>query len=108
MEVLCILTEAAEQARRRIVGLFPAATMEDSLLSKTIRYRRCRPVIVSEIEMVLNNILKGFSQLRETHGKCIFEIRSEIEWDKSKAVEWLISALALNSPEIVPIYIGDD
>eukprot|EP00871_Galdieria_phlegrea_P003111 jgi/Galph1/3800/GphlegSOOS_G2450.1 len=107
-DVLPVLAEAAEQAKQRIIGLFPGAAMEDNLLSKTIHYRRCYPEAVAEIEMILDDILKDYPQLRKTYGKCVFEIRPKIDWDKGKAVEWLMSALALNSPDIVPIYIGDD
>jgi alpha,alpha-trehalase len=31
-----------------------------------------------------------------------------VTWDKGKAVLWLLDALDLNSPDVVPVYIGDD
>jgi trehalose-6-phosphatase len=32
-----------------------------------------------------------------------------IDWDKGKAVEFLLQSLGLNDPEnVIPIYIGDD
>jgi trehalose-phosphatase len=39
----------------------------------------------------------------------VFEVRPVIDWDKGKAVEFLLRSLRLDDPEIVlPIYIGDD
>jgi trehalose-phosphatase len=31
-----------------------------------------------------------------------------MDWDKGKAVLWLLEALGLDRPDILPIYVGDD
>ena len=31
-----------------------------------------------------------------------------MEWDKGRAVIWLLSTLGLDHPSILPVYIGDD
>ena len=41
-------------------------------------------------------------------GKKVFELRPNMDWDKGKAVLWLLDALGLDTAEVVPIYIGDD
>jgi trehalose-phosphatase len=46
--------------------------------------------------------------LRKGYGKKIFELQPRLDWHKGKAVLWLLQALALNSTEVVPLYIGDD
>ena len=33
---------------------------------------------------------------------------SRLDWDKGRAVLWLLGALGLDRPEILPVYIGDD
>jgi trehalose 6-phosphate phosphatase len=39
----------------------------------------------------------------------VLEVRPLIDWDKGKAVEFLLQSLGLSDPEnVVPIYIGDD
>jgi hypothetical protein len=39
----------------------------------------------------------------------VLEVRPVIDWDKGKAVEFLLQSLGLNDPEnVIPIYIGDD
>ncbi|GJD06205.1 Probable trehalose-phosphate phosphatase E [Galdieria sulphuraria] len=107
-DTLPVLGEAAEIIKEQIVQKYPGASMEDNILSKTLHYRRCSPNIIPELEKKLDNILDCFPQLQKTYGKCVFEIRPKFDWDKGKAVEWLLSALAVNSPDVVPIYIGDD
>ncbi|HEY5992430.1 MAG TPA: trehalose-phosphatase, partial [Candidatus Udaeobacter sp.] len=43
-------------------------------------------------------------------GKKVYELLPNIDWDKGKAVIWLLETLGLESPSggIRPIYIGDD
>ena len=42
------------------------------------------------------------------HGKKVLEVWPRVNWNKGMAVRWLLSLLGLNSPGVVPIYIGDD
>ena len=39
----------------------------------------------------------------------VLEVRPVIDWDKGKAVEFLLQSLRLDDPgSVLPIYIGDD
>ena len=38
----------------------------------------------------------------------IWEFRPDIEWDKGKALEWLLAEMDLDHPGVIPLYIGDD
>jgi trehalose-phosphatase len=39
----------------------------------------------------------------------VFEVRPVIDWNKGKAVEFLLESLGLNENEdVLPIYVGDD
>jgi trehalose 6-phosphate phosphatase len=46
--------------------------------------------------------------LRKTGGKKVFEIRPDVEWDKGRALLWLLNRLGLDAPDVVPLYLGDD
>ncbi|KAL5073546.1 hypothetical protein RYX36_012530 [Vicia faba] len=57
----------------------------------------------------VNDVLKGFPRLRLTHGRKVLEVRPVINWDKGKAVTFLLESLGLNNcDDVLPIYIGDD
>ena len=47
-------------------------------------------------------------ELRKTHGKKVFELRPRFDWDKGKAVRWLMEALGQTGAGVVPFYLGDD
>jgi alpha,alpha-trehalase len=53
-------------------------------------------------------VLSGAGSLRRTEGKKVFELRPSLDWDKGKAVLWLLTELGLDGPGIMPLYIGDD
>jgi trehalose-phosphatase len=41
-------------------------------------------------------------------GKKVHELLPDIDWDKGKAVLWLLETLGLERAKVRPIYIGDD
>uniref|UniRef100_M1B2X5 Trehalose-6-phosphate synthase n=1 Tax=Solanum tuberosum TaxID=4113 RepID=M1B2X5_SOLTU len=57
----------------------------------------------------VHDVLKEYPRLRQTHGRKVLEVRPVIDWDKGKAVEFLLDSLGFrNSHDVLPIYIGDD
>ena len=38
----------------------------------------------------------------------VFELQPDVDWNKGKAVRWLLDALALDPASTFSIYIGDD
>ncbi|KAF0922117.1 hypothetical protein E2562_024683 [Oryza meyeriana var. granulata] len=58
---------------------------------------------------LVNEVLEAFPRLKVTNGRMVLEVRPVIDWDKGKAVEFLLKSLGLNDSEnVIPIYIGDD
>ena len=47
-------------------------------------------------------------RLRKTAGKKVLELRPDLDWDKGRALLWLLARLGLERPEVVPMYLGDD
>jgi trehalose 6-phosphate phosphatase len=38
----------------------------------------------------------------------VYEIQPKLDWDKGKAVLYLLQALGLDRDDVVPLYLGDD
>ena len=47
-------------------------------------------------------------ELKVTPGKMVYEVQPNIDWDKGKAVLYLLGALDLDREDVAPIYLGDD
>jgi alpha,alpha-trehalase len=60
------------------------------------------------VEEAVDAALKANPELRKTYGKKVFELRPRIDWDKGRAVLWLLAALGLDRPDVLPLYLGDD
>ena len=41
-------------------------------------------------------------------GKKIFEFRPDFDWDKGRAMRWLLGELRLDRRMVTPVYLGDD
>lgn len=92
-----------------VLAEFKGAWLEDKGLTLSIHYRRIAPESVSGFQARVREVVSPLieeGQVRMTSGKAVFEIRPPTDWDKGKAVRYLLSR-----PELcgrVPIYIGDD
>ncbi len=43
-----------------------------------------------------------------TGGRKVAELRPNIDWDKGKALHWLLEQIAPDGGEVLPLYAGDD
>jgi trehalose-phosphatase len=73
-----------------------------------VHYRQAAAADVPRVESAVDEVIEHHPRLRKTGGKKVFELRPAIEWDKGRAVSWLIAELGLDRPDVLPIYIGDD
>jgi trehalose-phosphatase len=101
------LESATAELERRLAGI-DGTLVERKRFATAIHYRLVAPAEVSKVEAAVDEVLARHGGLRKTGGKKIFELRPRIEWDKGRAVLWLLEALDLDRPETVPIYLGDD
>lgn len=85
------------------------AKVENHKFCASVHYRNVDEKCWPAIAQIVHDILKDYPRLRLTHGRKVLEIRPVIDWDKGKAVEFLLDSLGLgNKDNVLPIYIGDD
>ncbi len=101
------IREAAEELSRRLASI-DGVIVEDKTYALAVHFRLVPPEQLPTIEKALDEVLGKHPQLRRTGGKKIFELRPDIDWDKGKAVLWLLDALKLHGEDVVPFYLGDD
>lgn len=87
----------------------PGAFIENHKFCTSVHYRNVDDKSWPMIAQCVHDVLKDYPRLRLTHGRKVLEVRPVIDWDKGKAVEFLLESLGLsNSDDVLPIYIGDD
>lgn len=101
------LRQAANDLKTALASV-PGVLVEDKRFAVAVHYRLAPADRIADIEAAVDRALASCPDLKKTGGKKVFDLRPAIEWDKGKAVLWLLEALDLRGDEVVPIYIGDD
>src|SRR5215207_4588088 len=85
------------------------ALVEPKKTSVAAHYRLVPEEERPKIKEVVDTILAEHpDELKVTPGKMVYEIQPKLDWDKGKAVLYLLEALDLDGDDVVPMYLGDD
>ncbi|KHN09792.1 Putative glycosyl hydrolase [Glycine soja] len=85
------------------------AKVENHKFCVSVHYRNVEENNWTTIGQRVHDVLKDYPLLRSTHGRKVLEVRPVIDWNKGKAVEFLLESLGLaDRNDVLPIYIGDD
>ncbi|MFQ5934921.1 MAG: trehalose-phosphatase [Acidiferrobacterales bacterium] len=104
---LSAVNAISRRIEESIAGI-DGAFVENKSYSLSVHYRLATPDRVPEIERAIDEALESFPNLHKRPGKKVFEVRPKMDWDKGKAVLWLLEALDMDRADVLPIYVGDD
>jgi trehalose-phosphatase len=102
------LLDAAEQRLRRALAGVPGALLDRKRFSLAVHYRQVAAADVALLERAVDAALAAQPGLRKGHGKKVFELQPDIDWDKGAALRWLLRELSLDRADVLPIHVGDD
>jgi trehalose-phosphatase len=106
-EFLPALDRAEALLRERLHGV-AGALVERKKFAIAVHDRRVAEGELEGVRRAADEVAAEVPGLRRTGGKRIHELRPQIDWDKGRAVLWLLASLGLDRPDALPIYIGDD
>jgi trehalose-phosphatase len=106
-EFLPRLDIVEKEIGEQLTGI-PGARLERKRFSIAAHYRNVNENDVSKVERAVSEVAARHRELRKMDGKKVYELLPDIEWDKGKAVLWLLENLGLERATVRPIYIGDD
>jgi len=86
----------------------PGARVERKRFSVAAHYRNVDENDVPKVEQAVGEVAMRNRELRRINGKKVYELLPAIDWDKGKAMLWLLEMLGLKRENVRPIYIGDD
>ncbi len=102
-----ILT-AAREAMKAAVAAIEGAWVEDKAFAVTVHFRQTPAEEQPLVERTFMDVAARFPDLRVTTGKMVLELRPAIDWDKGRALTWLLERLEAIEGPLVPAYVGDD
>ncbi|MFW5693200.1 MAG: trehalose-phosphatase, partial [Thermoguttaceae bacterium] len=100
--------DEAENVLGRELAAVEGAQVERKRFAVAVHYRNVPEEKVEEVRRAVERFAEGHRKLLLRGGKKIFELQPDIDWHKGKAVLWLLEVLGLDSPDVVPMYLGDD
>ena len=87
---------------------FPGVRIERKRFAIVVHYEKKDTINAAYVEAIVEQVQRGLPRLRKTGGKEVFELLPNIDWDKGRAVKWLLAELGLDGPDTLPLYVGDD
>jgi trehalose 6-phosphate phosphatase len=82
--------------------------LERKRFGLAVHYRRVAGADVARVESVVEDARGRFGMLRIKAGKKVFEFVPAVDWDKGKALRWILEKIDADTVDVLPIYIGDD
>jgi alpha,alpha-trehalase len=106
-EFLPNLDLAETEVEEALAGI-PGARVERKRFSIAAHYRNTKESDLPELERAVSEVAARHPELRTIAAKKVYELQPNIDWDKGRALMWLLESLRFDRQEVFPIYIGDD
>lgn len=100
--------DQAEAGLREQLKSVEGVLVERKAFSIAVHYRNVEEKDTKFVEKAVDQTLEDVPRLRKGHGKKVFELQPDMDWNKGQALLWVLGALDLDRPEVWPLYIGDD
>lgn len=96
----------AERVLRQALADVPGALVERKRFAIAVHYRRVPDAHVDAVERAVDEAARA-PGLRKGCGKKVFELRPATDWDKGRALLWMLEAVGVGAGA-APLFIGDD
>jgi len=107
-EAIPVVTEVIEKLKKEL-GDISGLLVEEKKFSVAVHYRLVdENKYLSRIKKSVDKIIQSHKQLRLMHGKKVFELLPNIDWNKGMAIRWIMRALKISWNDASIVYIGDD
>lgn len=97
-----LVQAAAELAER--LSRIPGVLIEPKRFAVAVHHRKVAADAVATVVATVHDIARG-QGLRVTAGRKVTELRPDVDWDKGRALHWVLD---LVGRPVMPVYLGDD
>jgi len=101
------IAKAEKQLKDRFADQ-EGVVVERKKFAIAVHYRNAPEDSIPAIEKKVNDVIKLHPALKKGTGKKILELKPQVDWDKGRAIQYLLQELELNGSHNIPLYIGDD
>ncbi|AWG98702.1 haloacid dehalogenase [Rhodococcus ruber Chol-4] len=94
-------------ALRDSLAAVPGVLVEPKRFTVAVHHRHVAGDRMDEVLAAVRDAAGRDGPLRVTHGRGVTELRPDVEWDKGRAVAWVLDHVR-GAGDPMPVYIGDD
>lgn len=100
--------ERVENRLRQKLQPFAGVIIERKRFSVAVHYRKVKDESV--VQQIAREVDQAWQEsgLRKQSGKKVWELVPAVDWDKGRALLWLMDVMGLDRQRDFPVYIGDD
>ena len=98
--------EAVEAALRRRTDGIDGVLVERKRFSISTHVRQVDPGWHPRVEAIVDEMQQAHPALRREGGKMLYELRPDSDWDKGRAVRWILDGMGVDPS--AALYVGDD
>lgn len=103
------LLDLVEKSLRKKFSEQEGIMIERKYSALAIHYRNAPKYSYKKINLAVEELIREVPDLKKGRGKKIIEIKPAFDWNKGKAVEWILRKMGYSDPEKYhPVYVGDD
>lgn len=101
--------DAAQEALEKRLRSIEGAQVERKRYAVAVHLRRVPESQAQRVREEVEAVQQAHPEdLRIGAGRKVLELRPALDWDKGRALDWLLEAIGIDRAQAFPIYIGDD
>lgn len=98
--------DEAERHLRSEFAAMPGVLVDRKRFALAVHYRNATPDDAVQVMSTAHRVSGRLPTLRIAHGRRVVELLPDVDWDKGRALRWLLTTAGL--PETTPVFAGDD
>jgi trehalose 6-phosphate phosphatase len=103
-----LISQASQDVRDHLAGV-DGVLIEPKKFSLAVHYRLVTPAQHEKVTAAVRAVVGDFTpSLKVTPGKDVYEIQPNVDWNKGRALLFLLTVLGLDHSDVLPFYLGDD
>ena len=101
------LKAAGDSLEERLASV-EGAWVERKRFSLAVHFRQVAQAEEETVADAVKETIAQHDELRASGGKKVFDVKPRADWNKGRAVLYLLKRLELDRADVLPIYVGDD
>jgi len=97
-----------EKELKENLGKIEGVKFERKKFALAVHYRQAAPEREETVKRIVGQVIRNYEHLDQGRGKKVIEIKTNVYWNKGKAIQHLLKVINPDNNPHFTIYIGDD